>query len=808
MLRPVRALLLAAAFLAPFPLAFPLVSVAAQTTRGKGPQDEIDAPEVKKLVFRGVKAVQSSELERSISVEESRCRSKLLIVFCVFSKSAYFYEHEYLDRTEFQRDPLRVKVFYYKRGYREATVDTSVVKGEDGRVTVTFTVTEGPPTVVQKVTVLPLGEPLNRREIARSVKVRAGKPYNFFQIDTTLTNLRDAMWEKGYGDAAVDVADAPGPVDSAHQATVTFTLDPKKLTTVGDIHVVGVDKVNEQTVRNSMTIREGKVYRLSDVTRSQRRLYQSNLFRSAHIRVVPPESASYYAKLQDPERHAAGGSPDSVKTVVVQLREAPLRSARVSTGFNNVDFIQVEGRFTHYYWLDGPRRLDIQGTLGNLLAEQLNGRLIFRDRLKINEVALGEGGRFLSPTWQASAELRQQWFGNPRHTAGLSVFGHRRSWPGVYIDHGYGTSLTFTRETGIRSPLSANYRFEITRVEAGDVYFCVNYGVCDLGTVSALAGNQRLSPLALTMSLNRTGNPFAPTQGFNAQVELEHASAFTISDFRYNRAYGQGAIYRQAMGGIVASRLRLGLVRALASTGEATGVGAANGILHPRKRFYAGGAQSVRGFGENQLGPRVLTIPSDVLTGRFDSITVNAANPALKDTVVFYRRCDPRTQAEGIAGCPLDDVVVGPLGDTVKISNKNYIPRPLGGSRLIEANVEYRRRLWGALSGAVFVDGAVVGGGAAGDQRERNLLKATGAITPGFGVRYQSPVGPIRVDIGYNPPISEELRVITDEQVAEGGSRRRLVELRRDGEAAKRTFKRGRAVLNAVTLHLSIGEAF
>ena len=768
----------------------PLSQLPAQATRGKGPQDEIEAPEVKKLVFRGVKAVDEGELERSISVEESKCRSLLLKVFCVFSKSPYFYQHEYLDRSEFQRDPLRVKVFYYKRGYREARVDTAITKLDDGKVMVTFTVVEGPPTVIQKVTVLPVDDPLNTREIGRNVKVRAGKPYNFFQVDTTLTNLRDAMWEKGYGDAKVEVADAPGPVDSAHQATLTFTLIPKKRTTVGDIHIVGNEKIKEQTIRNSLTFREGTVFRLSDVTRSQRRLYQSSLFRSAHVRVVPPESAAVYAKLDDPEQHVVGSFPDSAKTVVIQLREAPLRGARIGTGFNNVDYFQVEGRFTHYYWLNGPRRLDVQGTVGNLFAEQLNGRLVFRDLLKINRTPLGQGGRFLAPTWQASADVRQQWFGDPRNTAGLSVFGHRRSWVGVYIDHGYGTSLSFTRQLGFRQPLSANYRFEITRVEAGDVYFCVNYGVCDVGTVAALAGNQRLSPLATTLSLNRSTNPLSPSQGFNAQAEIEHASAFTLSDFRYNRAYGEGAIYRPAWGGIVASRLRLGLVRALASTGEATGAGSANNILHPRKRFYAGGSQSVRGYGENQLGPRVLTIPERDLRGGYDTTVTDPGDPTKTVRVTRYRLCD----ATDVREC-------NPQNEA--LDNALFTPRPLGGSRLVEANIEYRRRVWGPVSVAAFLDGALVGGGAAGDTRERTLLKATGAITPGFGARYQSPVGPIRVDIGFAPPISEDLRVITDREADPATGRRELVELPKT-----RTYQRGTKFLDKIVLHLSIGEAF
>src|SRR5690606_13013720 len=207
--------------------------------------------------------------------------------------------------------------------------------------------------------------------------------------------------------------------------------------------------------------------------------------------------------------------------------------------------------------------------------------------------------------------VRQRWFQSPRNTIGAGVFSHRRSAPGVFVDHGFGANATFTREVADRTPLSATYRFEITRVEAGDVYFCVNYGVCDMSTIVALRGQQRLSPVALTLSTNHTDAPLSPTRGYRASAEAEHASAATVSDFRYNRLSLDVAGYlplpfRRAVG---AARLRAGWVRPLGTSIRGVDEGVlGSSLLHPRKRFYAGGSQSVRGFGENQLGPRVLTI--------------------------------------------------------------------------------------------------------------------------------------------------------------------------------------------------------
>src|SRR5205823_3786386 len=99
-------------------------------------------------------------------------------------------------------------------------------------------------------------------------------------------------------------------------------------------------------------------------------------------------------------------------------------------------------------------------------------------------------------------------------------------------------------------------------------------------------------------------------KGFIARIDLEHASGVTFSDYRYNRLFGEISAYthfrypsRDPRSQVLAGHLRIGFVRALASA--QTGIE----LLHPRKRFYAGGSHSVRGYDENQLGPRILTIP-------------------------------------------------------------------------------------------------------------------------------------------------------------------------------------------------------
>ena len=750
--------------------------------------DEMERPLVKKVRVRGVKSVDEDELRQSIATRGSGCRSLLVTFLCAINDWDAVYQHEYLDEQEFRKDVLRIKVFYWKRGFRETEVDTAIVPRDGKEVRAIFRITEGAPTLVERVEVLRPAALLPDRAMRRLVLVRAGQPFDTYQLDTSLTRLRQAMWQRGFADA--EIVHRATVDTTTRRAVVAIGVEPGARSVVGQINVTGAEKVSEVAIRNSLRLKTGDVFRLDDMLQSQRALYESGLFRRAALFVAPPSGRpvcevfasgmlSDVGNDQDPNAR-----PDSVKRIEVCVEEGPQREARASTGFNTADFIQVEGRFSHLNFLGGARRLDLTAAVGNLLAGQLNGRDPFRN-VKVGD---DERARYFAPTYQASATLSQRWFFDPRNTISGGVFASRRSSPGIFVDEAYGTTATFTRLFAERAPVSASYRFEITSVEAGDVYFCVNYGVCDRGTIDALKGGHRMSPFTLTGQIDRSSDPFEPVTGYRLRTDVEHASQWSGSDYRYNRASADYSVYRRLFRtGTLATRVRGGWVRALSSTASATdALSAQDGeILHPRRRFYAGGSQSVRGFGENQLGPRVLTIPLATLL----------RNPACSATDIAS--CNP-------------NFFVDTAGKQVDFSANDFIPRPLGGNLLAEASVEVRvpilRELTkGNLLGAVFVD--------AGWLRGRTLVggsRADGAITPGFGVRYRSPVGPIRVDLGLNPSRRDSLPVITEQlDIAGGDTTKKLVRLQQQRSYGAVTSSNFFGQLfQRLTLHLSIGEAF
>lgn len=715
--------------------------LSAQSQAGTDPDQRI---EVVSLTFKGVKALDVKELRKNVDTEASHCTSAIVLPICWLTHSRFVFQKEYLNRPELARDILRARVFYWKRGYRETAVDTVVAKKADDEVAVTFNVNEGKPTMVDTIVVNQKFNVLTDREIKDRLALGPRSPLNLIRLDSSLIFLQQRLWDKGYADALVDTSVT---IDTATKtADVQIDLDPRWMATVSDIIVEGNSKLSTKVILNSLTLRPGSLFRRSELLRSQRLLYESNLFRRASIDI--------------PRQF------DSAKVLIVNVQEAPEREARLSAGFSTVDFLQAEGRFTHYNFLGGGRRFDALAAVGNLFASSLNGKTIFRN---VFENINTDRDKYFRPTYNASLNLRQPWFQARENELALGVFTHRRSAPGIYVDNGFGVSGTFTREIMERAYASANYRFEKTRVDAGDIYFCVNFGVCDPNTLDALRQNQNLSPINIATGINRADDPLSPTRGYRGTADFEHASAFTFSDFRYNRATADAATYYPVRKrGTLAGHVRLGWVRALASTSEALRVDSDDALLHPRKRFYAGGSRSVRGYGENQLGPRVLTLPSTELR---DNDPGCAAG-------VDIRTCDPNVEG---------------------IDRLDFETRPLGGNFVAEASVELRFPLWRQLFGAGFIDVGYVS-----QKTNPELPTSRAAITPGFGVRYRSPVGPIRVDLGINPGLSETLPVLTDAVI---NGQRRLVKLD-EPRRFKPVGSGAWGVLNRMVLHLSIGEAF
>ncbi len=707
------------------------------------------------VAFTGIESVERDELEQGLVTRATRCRTLIYTPICLVSRSPVFAKREYLDRQELQKDLLRIRLYYWRRGFRDTRV-TARQELKDGGLKITFAVVENEPTRVDSVEVVQTGEVLPENEVKSSLHLKRGEPLNVIALDSTVMLLRDALWERGYSDAEVR-ADTSRVSDGANHGPVSIHVEPGHIAVVDTVVLRGNSAISRRTVQRLMHLKRGDVYRRSAVLNSQRDLYLSGLFSEVDLRAEPVR--------------------DSGKVLHVDVVEAPLRRADLASGITSADFVQLDAQFVNYHFLGSARKLTIRSTVSNLLAKQLNAATPFYD---VTQGAVGpDRDPFLQPTWSLSASLVQPWAFGPDNQLGISIYTHRRSVPGIVTDRGAGASTALTRQLGSSANATLGYTWEASSIEASDVYFCVSIGLCVQSAIDVVARRNALAPLSFVAQRDGSDDPLKPTTGSRVRFDVEYASQGTGSRFDYTRGAFSASVYRKVLHrSVIAGRVRFGAVRALAGTNAALGLPAGSDpVIHPRKLFFSGGSQSVRGYGENQLGPRILTIDPARLTDT--TLAVPCTQLQLADG-----SCDPNREG---------------------LRSADFQPRPLGGTALAEASVELRFPISRSIGieGAVFVDGAVVG-----TKRFSDLLGATAAVTPGFGVRFDTPAGPVRLDLGIRPRVVERLPVVTQVTNADGSLT--LVDLktaRRFNQAEAQGGFLGQ-LFSRLTLHLAIGPAF
>jgi outer membrane protein insertion porin family/translocation and assembly module TamA len=271
------------------------------------------------------------------------------------------------------------------------------------------------------------------------------------------------------------------------------------------------------------------------------------------------------------------------------------------------------------------------------------------------------------------------------------------------------------------------------RTEAQPALLCSVFSACDAQSRDAITNRNRLVAVASAhLERIRTDNALNPSRGTAVRLDLRGAGRQTGSnrDIQFVKGLSDVSGYLGVRSGVTfAARLRLGAV-----TSPSLSFQDAVGFVPPEERLYAGGASSVRGFQQNELG---------------DLIYIANARP---DTI--------RGQ-----------------GDTVyfEASDKSVLRRvPKGGNSLIVGNLELRLRsafFPELIQYALFADaGDVWERGKVGRAHKASALWLDNLRwTPGIGVRVFTPVGPFQANVGYNPYLAPNGPIYYDQAVNEQG---------------------------------------
>src|SRR6185503_1876493 len=143
-----------------------------------------------------------SVMADSLVTHASRCRGLILRPLCAISHLNFFYEEHTLDPEELPRDVLRIRVMYFRKGYRDAQV-ASTVTPKDDAVDVVFDIDEGPLTTIGSLAVTPTRPVLTASQLGTMGLPAVGGPLDLTKLDSAKIRIRNALWDRGYADAIV-----------------------------------------------------------------------------------------------------------------------------------------------------------------------------------------------------------------------------------------------------------------------------------------------------------------------------------------------------------------------------------------------------------------------------------------------------------------------------------------------------------------------------------------------------------------------------------------------------------------------------
>jgi outer membrane protein assembly factor BamA len=460
----------------------------------------------------------------------------------------------------------------------------------------------------------------------------------------------NALRDGGYPYATVSLTE----IETApRQRRLVLDATPNVLAHFGIVDIRGEATVGENVIRRQLAVQPGDRFSRVAMRDAQRRLYGLELFEFVNVEA-----------LEEPVLMN--------EDVPIRITVAEGKHQRVTTGigYGTEEHARARLRWEHHNVFGGAQRAGVEGKWSSL---DRGLRVDYREPFfLVRNFSIHFDGQ----AWDAEEPVyRTSQIGGRvtlRHQPNLQTF-----W-----------TVSLTNEFQSSS---------ITREALED--FTIRDELIALGLDPTDGTSEgTLSALAVDISRNTTANLLDPRSGYVLSGHFEQAARWLRGTYSYRTVTAEGRHYLP-LGErvVVANRIRAGTIKPSADD-------EANVPFY--RRFFLGGASSIRGWGRFEVSP---------------------------------------------------------------LSGFGF---PIGGLSMIDGSSEVRVPLWGKFGAVAFFDYGNVWPGAA----EFDLRDMRRAIGP--GLRYTTPIGPVRFDLGYQLNPIEGLLV--------------------DGAPQKRPLR----------IHFSIGQAF
>jgi outer membrane protein insertion porin family/translocation and assembly module TamA len=646
---------------------------------------------------RGAAAVDGVGVEGNHAISDGDIEDKLATTpserLLSIAPRGFVYDYSLFDQHVLQRDLERVERLYHAKGYYDAHARAGrVVYSGDKHVEITIEVDEGKPTKIARVDVFGLETlPAKDEKLARAAigsGIEVGKNVDEEALKKAEEALKKALTDHGYAFAKVSRS---ADVDlPGHYAAVALRVDAGPKCVFGPMTILGLGKLPEAPVRVAIDVKEGSEYSTATLDGAKQAVLDLGTFSAVEIEPVLSDR---------PPR-------DRVVPLKVTVQPSKLHAVILGGG---VEFDPIKSEIhLHVGW----EHKNLFGGFRHFQVDFKPGAVLYPTRLPDIQPP-----RTLLPEEMFKAELRQPGFIEARTTG--FVRGEANIYPVLLTPQVDPTAPVlgweeFKGGAGVERTFHKLMLTPSYDVQFDDPFAYIGAKDKDLTPITASYGE-------IVLQLDYRNDKTKPYKGVLIQNDLQVAGlGGNALDVRLQpELRGYIPLSKRAT---LALRGTTGLLFAgnYGKTLTQYGGNAPPDDLRARwvedielfylRGFVSGGPSSNRGYPLRGVGPHGI---------------VPFFNPGVAASQVA-------------AGC--GDVTSG------NPSQEARCAVPLGGQTLWESSIELRLQITGPLGGALFCDASDV-------ELDQVTFKFNHPhLSCGLGARYDTPIGPVRLDVGYRIP--------------------------------------------------------
>lgn len=456
-----------------------------------------------------------------------------------------------IQRETYGRDTLEIKYLYLSNGFLGVQVQEQFeVLGKDSAALIRVVVDEGRRFCYGEKTITGLFDPgfaYRFEKVAARLEER--EPISLFDLHQTSFDMKTILANEGYPYATVtfDV-----DTNSANPFTpVTFNIEADSLVRFGEVLIEGTQKYPEYTARRELKVKRGEIYRRNAIIDSQRRLFESGYFSTVRLDRVNEVTDRL--------------NPD----FILRVRERKPLYVTIKTGAG-----QSQVRDLTWNFSAGLGKRNFLGSRRYDLLAQLS-------------FSVGRDTRLLNHNYRL--RLTEPWFLGIRMPLALTG----RFDPGVrdpvqdYRIERWSVSVSTTKNFGLKIRTSLGAEYEKVNI------FGISEDRLELREQLQDTISVRRK-LYGTFRRDSRDDIFIARRGSLSDISIEYFGGFLGGEDHFYKIAASWSSYQVVWPGwISATRFKVGLAKEF---GESD-------LVPVEDRFYLGGANTVRGFKENTLGP-------------------------------------------------------------------------------------------------------------------------------------------------------------------------------------------------------------